>query len=109
MSTPAVHNGLAYVADSMRLFHCVDIKTGQAVWTHELGGEVWASPLVADGKVFIGTRRGDFWTFAEGREKRVLDRVELGSPISATVTAANGAYYISTMTHLHAVGKTLAE
>ena len=109
MSTPAVHDGLAYVADSMRLFHCVDIKTGQAVWTHELGGEVWASPLVADGKVFIGTRRGDFWTFAAGREKRVLDRVELGSPISATATAANGAYYISTMTHLHAVGTTPAE
>jgi outer membrane protein assembly factor BamB len=58
---------------------------------------------VADGKVYVGTRRGDFWVFAAGREKRVLSMVELGAPISATATAANGTLYVSTMTHLYAV------
>ena len=103
MCTPAVHDGLVYATDSMRTLHCVDAATGQVVWTHELKGEIWASALVADGKVFVGTRRGDFWVFAAGREKRVLSSVELGAPVSATATPANGALYIVTMTHLYAI------
>jgi len=72
------------------------------VWTHELRGEIWASPLVADGKVYLGTRSGVFYTFAAGREKRLLAEVELGAPISGTATAANGVLYVATMTHLYA-------
>ena len=103
MSTPAVHDGLAYVTDSMRMFHCVDTQTGQALWTQELGGESWSSALVADGKVYIGTRRGDFWTFAASRKKQVLSRVEFGAPIAATAVAANGALYISTAKNLYSI------
>ncbi len=103
MCTPAVHDGLVYATDSMRTLHCVDATTGQAVWTHELKGEIWASALVADGKVFVGTRRGDFWVFAASREKKVLSSVELGAPLSATATAANGTLYLVTMTHLYAI------
>jgi outer membrane protein assembly factor BamB len=83
--------------------HCVDSETGKAVWTHEINGEVWASPLVADGKVYRGTRSGNFYVFAASREKKVLSALELGDPISATATAANGILYLATMTHLHAV------
>ncbi len=103
MSTPTVANGMVFAADSMRKFHCVDAQTGQEVWTHELGGEVWGSALAADGKVYVGTRRGDFWAFALAREKQVLHRLELGAPISATPVAANGTLYVGTMTHLYAL------
>lgn len=87
----------------MRSLHCIDTKTGASIWTHELGGEIWASAYIADGKVYIGTRRGDFWVFAESREKQLLSRVELGAPISATAVAANGTLYVSTGTQLLAV------
>jgi outer membrane protein assembly factor BamB len=103
MCTPTVHDGLVYATDAQRVLHCVDAATGTPVWTHELKGELWASAFVADGKVYVGTRRGDFWVFAAGREKRVLSMVELGAPVSATATAANGTLYVSTMTHLYAV------
>jgi outer membrane protein assembly factor BamB len=103
MSTPAVHGGLVFIADCGRTFHCVDAQTGQAVWTHDIKGEVWASPLVADGKVFLGTRAGSFYVFAASREKNVLSELELGNPISATATAANGTLFVATMTQLFAV------
>lgn len=105
MSTPAVADGLAYVADSQRVLHCLDAATGAPVWTHELRGEAWASALVADGRVYVGSRRGDFWVFAHGRGKQVLHSVELGSPVSATAVAANGVLYVTTMTHLHALAR----
>jgi outer membrane protein assembly factor BamB len=103
MSTPAVYDGLVFIADCGRTFHCVDANTGKAIWTHGIKGEVWASPLVADGKVYLGTRSGDFYIFSAAREKKLLAALELGNPISATATAANGTLYVATMTELLAI------
>jgi len=105
MSTPAIYNGLVFIADCGRAFHCLDAVTGKAYWTEEINGEAWASPLVADGKVYLGTRSGTFYVFAASKEKKVLSTVELGDPISATATAANGVLFVATMTHLYAVRK----
>ena len=89
MSTPAIVNGLVFIADCGRAVHCLDADTGQPHWTEEINGEAWASPLVADGKVYLGTRSGSFYVFAASKEKKLLSTVELGDPISATATAAN--------------------
>jgi outer membrane protein assembly factor BamB len=103
LSTPAIHNGLAFIADCGRTFHCVDAQTGNACWTHEIKGEAWASPLVADGKVFLGTRSSSFYIFAASREKQVLSTLDLDRPVSSTATAANGVLYVATMSRLYAV------
>jgi outer membrane protein assembly factor BamB len=105
MSSPAVTRDLVFVADCGKNVYCVDRRTGQKLWSHEMKGEFWASPLVADGKVFIGSRRGDFCVFAASREKRLLNSADFGAPISATAVAANGRLYVSTMTHLFAIGR----
>ncbi len=102
LGTPAVHDGLVYLADIGRRFHCVDAASGKPVWTHEIRGDAWASPYVADGKVYLGTRTGMFYTFATGREKRLLGETTFDKPISATATAANGVLYVATMNRLHA-------
>jgi outer membrane protein assembly factor BamB len=103
LSTPAVYGGLVFIADCGRMFHCVDAETGQPHWTHEIKGEVWASPLVADGKVYLGTRSGTFYVFAVSKDKQVLSTIELGHPVSSTATAANGVLYVATMNRLYAV------
>jgi hypothetical protein len=103
--TPAVWDGLVFAADCGGTIHCVDAQTGRPCWTHQLKGEIWASPLVADGKVYVGTRRGEFCVLAGARDKRLLSSLELDSPISSTPTAANGVLYIATMTRLYAVQK----
>jgi outer membrane protein assembly factor BamB len=106
MSTPAVHDGLVYAADCGHTIHCVDAETGKAVWTHDAEGGMWASPMVADGKVYIGTRRGLLWILAAGRRKQVLASVRLDGPVNATVTAANGVLYIASMKTLYAVASS---
>ena len=62
--------------------------------------------MVADGKVYLGTRSGQFLVFAASREKKVFSEMELGSPISATVTPANGTLYVATMKELFAIRQT---
>lgn len=103
MSTPAIQDGLVFIADCGRKFHCVDAETGRPLWTHDIQGEVWASPLVADGKVYLGTRAGHFYVLAAEREKRLLTARKLNAPITSTVTAANGTLFIASMDRLWAV------
>ena len=103
MATPALFNGLAFISDIGRKMHCVDAATGKPVWTHDIKGDSWASPYVADGKVYLGTRAGNFYVWAASREKQVLMEAELKTPISATATAANGVLYVATMQNLYAI------
>jgi outer membrane protein assembly factor BamB len=104
-STPSVRDGLVYVADCGRQIYCIDAETGKVCWTQDAKGDIWASTLVADGKIYIGTNRGDFWILAAGREKKVLSTLRLDSAISSTAIAANGVVYVATMTKLYALQK----
>jgi outer membrane protein assembly factor BamB len=103
MSTPAVADGLVFVGDSGHRLHCVDAETGKPCWTHEVKGEVWASPLVADGKVYFATRRGEFLVFAASREKLLLTQADMGDAMSGSPVAANGTLYLTTMRKLFAL------
>lgn len=104
-STPAIHDGLVYITDCARYIHCLDAKTGKLYWKHNAKGDMWASPLVADGKVYVGTRRRTLWIFEAGRELNVLNSVQLDSAIIGTVTAANGVLYVASMRQLYAIQK----
>ena len=104
-STPSIWNGLAFVADCDRLVHCVDAETGEPYWSHQCDGDMWASTLVADGKVYIGTRRRGFWIFAADKQKQLLCSVKLDSPIVGSAVAANGTLYVATMKKLYAFEK----
>ena len=103
LATPAIANGLVFIADCGRVLHCVDAETGKACWTQEINGEAWASALVADNKVFLGTRSGNFYVMSATREKKLLATLDLRSPMSATASAANGVLFVATMKTLYAL------
>ena len=102
-TTPAIHDGMVFVGDCGKTFHCVDAETGKPYWTHQTKGDIWASALVADGKVYVGTRRREFLVFAASKEKKIISSIELDSPINGSPIAANGVLYVATMKKLYAV------
>ena len=102
-STPSIHDGLVYISDCGGKVHCVDAETGKPYWVHNAGGEMWASTLVADGKVYVGTRRGMFWTLAAGKQLRIIHSVRLEDAVISTPVAANGVLYVGTMGKLYAL------
>ena len=103
ISTVAVADGLVYAADVAGVIHCLDADTGTVYWKHFTGGSIWASPLVADGKVYVGNRGGILTVMAAGKEKRVLSTVNLAAKIHPSPVAANGALYIANENRLWAV------
>jgi hypothetical protein len=104
-ATPSLYNDLVFVGDTGKTVHCVDAITGKAYWTHRTKGDIWASTLVADGKVYVADRRGDFWVLAASKKKNVLHNTLFDSEINGTPVAANGVLYVATMKYLYAIAE----
>lgn len=105
VSTLAIADGLVYAADFDGKLHCLDAETGQCNWVHKVGRPIWGSPLVADGRVYLGSGSSFLWVLAAGKELKVINRIRTSDGIFSTPTAANGVLYVMTNRHLYAVGK----
>jgi outer membrane protein assembly factor BamB len=103
MSTVAVADGLLYAADLAGMFYCLDADTGKAHWTHDLKSAIWGSPMLVDGKVYIGDENKNVNIFAHGKHKKIINVVEMGESVYTTPSAANGVLYISTKSKLYAI------
>lgn len=104
LSTVAVADGLVYAVDLNGIFVVLDEKDGKEVWQHDTFANVWSSPLVADGKVFLGTEEGDMLVFKQGREKKILHEVNMGDAIYTTPAVKDGTLFIATRSELFAIG-----
>jgi outer membrane protein assembly factor BamB len=103
ISTAAIADGLVYVSDFSGYLHCLDAKTGQEYWNHDLLAAVWASPFLIDGKVYLGDEDGDVVVMAHGKEKKQLAEMNMGSAVYGTVVPANGVLFINNRSQLFAI------
>ncbi|MCX7013632.1 MAG: PQQ-binding-like beta-propeller repeat protein [Candidatus Sumerlaeota bacterium] len=102
-STPSIVDGLVFVGDVRGVIHCLDAETGRLYWTHDTKGQMIGSTLVADGKVYAGNEDGDLTVLAASKQKKLLNKMHVGTAIHATPVAANGALYVATQSYLYAV------
>ena len=108
ISTPAIKDGLLYQADFSGFLHCLDAKTGQVYWTHDLFAAIWGSPMLVDGKLYLGDEDGDVVIMQEGKTKKVLGEINMGSSVYSTAVPANGVLFISNRNQLYAISEAAA-
>lgn len=102
ISSATIDAGLLYIPDIAGKVHCLDADSGTVHWVHETGSETWGTPLVVDGKIYLGNKR-EFLVLATGREPKVLSEARLGSPMYASAIVADGVVYVASQRHLWAV------
>ncbi len=103
ISTAAIADGLLYVSDFSGFLHCLDAKTGQEYWVHDVLAAVWGSPFVVDGRVYLGDEDGDVVVLQHGKELKVLHEMNMGSAVYATPVPANGTLYLNNRSKLFAL------
>ncbi len=119
MSTPAIIDDLLFTADYRGFAYCFDALTGEKYWEYDTFGHIWGSPLVADGKVYVGTEEGEVIILeaakklnvirGENEDKPDVMAVEFNGPVYSSPVAANGALYVATQSHLYAFSKSGTE
>jgi outer membrane protein assembly factor BamB len=103
MSTVAIVDGLLYTADLSGFVYCIDAKTGELYWKYDTFAAIWGSPMVADGKVYIGDEDGDVAVLKIGKQMEVLHEVNMGSAVYTTPVAHSGVLYVTNRSTLFAL------
>jgi outer membrane protein assembly factor BamB len=103
-STASIADGLLYVADMVGNLNCLDIKTGELVWQHNVGRFVECrSQLLADGKIYVANEKREVFVFKAGREKVLLSQGLLPGFV-VTPAADDGVIYFATNRNIAAYG-----
>lgn len=79
--SPILHGGHLYFAhENLALVHCVDVKTGEFVYSERLDpnpGQIYASPVLAGGKLYYLGRGGQAVIVSAEPKFRVLSSAKL--------------------------------
>ena len=76
-----------------KLVHCLNAKTGKAIWTFATRARVDSSPAIVDGRVCVGSNDGRLYVLDLMTGKKVWE-FEAGSPLSASPAIAAGRVVI---------------
>jgi outer membrane protein assembly factor BamB len=113
-SSPVLDGDRLYQIDNGANLGAFDVNTGKQLWLQKLGTIQKASPVLADGKLYVGTEDGKFYILkpsATGAE--ILDQEQLGTAalpeiIIASAAVSDGRVYFVSDTNLYCIGKKTA-
>jgi outer membrane protein assembly factor BamB len=111
VGTVAIKDDILYIADFSGLFHCLDAKTGKPHWSYDMLAAAWGSPLIVEGKVYIGDEDGEVAVFRHSADPEVaMDDGEpyygtqdMGNSVYSTPIVADNVLYVCNRTHLFAI------
>lgn len=106
IASPLVHDDVFYMVEK-GILTSLDARSGELIKRDRIGDgspKVYASPIVADGKIYIGTLDGSMVALsAEGQWER-LASVDLDDEIWATPAVADNHLYVRTRGKLYSFG-----
>jgi outer membrane protein assembly factor BamB len=108
MPTPLAYRGLLYVLDNNGVFDAYDVTTGKEVYRQRLplvGSGYSASPVAADGKIYLSNEDGEMLVIAAGTTFAHLGTNSIGESLMATPALSQGVMYVRGERTLFAVGR----
>jgi outer membrane protein assembly factor BamB len=92
-----------YMVSDRGIASCLDARTGEVHWQERLDGGFSASPLYADGRIYVQNEDGVGYVLAPGKSFRLLARNDLQERTLASYAVAEGALFIRTAGHLYRI------
>lgn len=107
--SPLHYDGRVYLVRDGGMVSCFDAKTGQPYYQQEridAIGSYYASPVAADGHIYVVSLNGRVTVLAAGGESpKVLHQADFGERIAATPALVGKTLYLRTAGALFAFGK----
>ena len=107
MPTPLIYQGLLYVLANNGLFDAYNLRTGAEVYRQRLatvGSGFSASPVAADGKIYLSNEDGEMLVIAAGDKFSQLAMNSMGELLMATPALSEGVMYVRSANSLFAIG-----
>src|ERR1700722_20328967 len=103
--SPLLYQGRLFLVRNGGVATCLDAATGKVIYRARVGapGAYYASPIAADGRVYLASSEGGITVIAAGGdEQKVISRNETGEDIVATPAIAGNSIYVRTLRNLYA-------
>jgi outer membrane protein assembly factor BamB len=108
MPTPLAYNGVLYVLANNGVLDAYELKTGAELYRqrlHLVGSGFSASPVAADGKIYLSNEDGDMLVVRAGRTFEPIATNAIGELLMATPALSDGVMYVRGVSHLFAIGQ----
>jgi outer membrane protein assembly factor BamB len=105
VSSLVYYQGLVYMANENGIVTAIDAETGANVWRERVGGVFTASPIAADGKIYLLEESGRTVVLEAGRTFSIVATNALGERSLASPAVSDGHIFIRTDRHLYCIGK----
>jgi len=103
--SPLVVGDELYVLNDSGIVTCLAVESGKRHWQKRLGGNFSASPIYADGRIYILDEAGTTIVIKPGKEYELLATNRLEGRTLASLAVADGALFLRTETHLYRIEK----
>jgi outer membrane protein assembly factor BamB len=101
--SPLVVGDELYLVTDSGVGTCLDLKSGKEHWQARIGGNVSASPMYADGKIYVCNEEGETTVLTPGRTYQVVGKNTIDGHILASPAAAGRALFLRSETHVYRV------
>lgn len=94
-----------YMVSDRGIASCVDAKSGEVHWQQRVGGGYSASPLFADGRIYLQNEEGEGIVLAADKKFKKLAENKLGERTLSSYAVINGTLFIRGEKHLYRIGQ----
>jgi len=103
--TPIVYNGLLYALTDNGILSAYNPKTGERIYQQRVAGGSGfsASPVAADGRLYLSSEDGDVYVVKAGRTYELLATNAMGEPLMATPAISGNTLFFRTLSKLVAI------
>jgi outer membrane protein assembly factor BamB len=108
MPTPLIYGRQVYVLANNGILDAYDLNTGKEIYRQRLphlGSGYSASPIAADGKIYLPSEDGEVVVIRAGRRFEHIATNSMGDLLMATPALSEGVMYVRTAANLFAVGR----
>ncbi|HEU4595173.1 MAG TPA: PQQ-binding-like beta-propeller repeat protein [Pyrinomonadaceae bacterium] len=108
MPTPLIYGQYLYVLSNQGVLDCYDLKTGAEIYRQRIqhqGGGFSASPVAADGRIYLTSEDGDIFVVKAGPAFELLATNPMGELMMATPAISSGLMFVRTQHHIYAIGR----
>ena len=106
MPSPLLVASRLYTITRDNILYCINAEDGQVLWNKRLTGTHSASPVYADGRIYILSETGTTLVLEPGVEYKELASNPLNEKCLASMAVSNGKFYIRGINHLFCIGNT---
>jgi outer membrane protein assembly factor BamB len=97
MPTPLIYQGLLYIISNQGILDSYELRSGKEIYRQRIfhqGGGFSASPVAADGRIYLSSEDGDVFVVKAGGNFELLATNPMGERLMATPALSEGTLFI---------------